>query len=1038
MKKFAALAIAAAMGLACVLTACSPNSGGGPNVSDKPDQTVTKPPEKPTPIEAPPVTYTSSDYVKKYADNSAMEKWLSDNVSKSSAPPVDFNIDNNPAAAFDWVKTEGETRREIYFESEGIPSERVFKTVEYFCELARLKVVVEFSSYTDYPIIEYDATVYNINDGNSPRLSELSSVNAAIAAGDGESEYYVHTNRGSTSSHFDFEPLSYKLNGTRRIEVKSGKSTSDYVPFFNIENRTAHDGTIAILNWQGNWRAEFKRTSGGVALDAGLWNTDVVLREGENMRFPGTALLFYKGNRMNGQNVYRRWLYNCNLFRYQNKHMQSTNVLIGSEDTSEKGDLAGIQRYVDFGINDLIDKFNIDAGWYPMDWDWWHDTGDWYADPERYPNGLDPVREAAHQAGMQLAVWFEPERIMRDSAAAEALGDRLITLDGNRDLATKDTAHFWDAGSSLVDYSDPTAVRYITNLLNSKIDQYGIDQYRQDFNTDPAIYWLAKDRADAQKLGIARDGYTENHYCTGYLDVYAGLLAEHPDLYIDACAAGGRRNDLETMRYSFMHTRSDNWGDVESAQLQTYGSSMWFMYWGTGFSSGDLNDYDVRSHIGNSIGVGVSEREKAYRLADALTDWKHFSEYLFYDYYPLTPYAGSSRETMCLQYDSPENGKGMMISYFRKNDTVSPRLVNLDPTAEYEIWDYDNPTYRRYKLTGAQLMQGFTVSSLGGTARVFEYKLADGSSNEAFQKAEYDPSVENEYNSSMKLEDVGVPTAVAEYVDVMTDEYLSAHYTSPGVGNASFVCADKYTSGTIYAVNKNVYDEVVTTGATVDGWRVIDKGAFSIGSASGGFYPLGTWADSRFCNLQPLIKKIGDAYFLWMYGFTVFADPDGDWHNDGSRAFGYTKNTGGSASIAVSINIENQERIKLDGVSDDGRDKTYKIDAQIYSSLVYTGKGFKEGEVTLYQVNANKIGFAADYNKVPPVGSDYSSNTVMLGDLDLSGGVFAYVKDGEYYLRIVAAAEIMLPANCAANVPRALFIWIDGNGVRREISFVYP
>ena len=37
--------------------------------------------------------YTSSDYVKKYGDQSSMEIWLKENITTPNTPPVTFKID---------------------------------------------------------------------------------------------------------------------------------------------------------------------------------------------------------------------------------------------------------------------------------------------------------------------------------------------------------------------------------------------------------------------------------------------------------------------------------------------------------------------------------------------------------------------------------------------------------------------------------------------------------------------------------------------------------------------------------------------------------------------------------------------------------------------------------------------------------------------------------------------------------------------------------------------------------------------------------
>ena len=66
------------------------------------------------------------------------------------------------------------------------------------------------------------------------------------------------------------------------------------------------------------------------------------------------------------------------------------------------------------------DVFFIDASWYtPPGGDWFATAGRWKLDPDRFPYGLSPIRERAHQLGMKFGLWMEPERI---GAAAEAAG----------------------------------------------------------------------------------------------------------------------------------------------------------------------------------------------------------------------------------------------------------------------------------------------------------------------------------------------------------------------------------------------------------------------------------------------------------------------------------------------------------------------------------------------------------------------------------------------------------------------------------------
>ena len=233
----------------------------------------------------------------------------------------------------------------------------------------------------------------------------------------------------------------------------------------------------------------------------------------------------------------------------------------------------------------------------------------------------------------------------------------------------------------------------------------------------PGPYWAAWDAKEAEQLGYPRTGITENHYADGYLRVFSELLKRHPNMFIDACASGGMRYDLETLRYAFLHTRSDFWADIESAQCQTFGCASWIPYWGTGFAN--LSLYDVRSHIGNSIGVGAGDEAGAEKLKEALTEWRSLVKYLQDDYYPLTAYAGKSRQPMAMQFGKTE--EGMIIAYFREDGSVFIRPRGLNSEKTYTIYNRDKQNETTRTASGAELLKGFTIKSKATTAVVWEY-----------------------------------------------------------------------------------------------------------------------------------------------------------------------------------------------------------------------------------------------------------------------------------------------------------------------------
>ena len=64
----------------------------------------------------------------------------------------------------------------------------------------------------------------------------------------------------------------------------------------------------------------------------------------------------------------------------------------------------------------------------------------------------------------------------------------------------------------------------------------------------------------------------------GYLAYWDELRRRHPNMLIDSCASGGRRNDLETMRRAVPLWRSDYAYEPIGHQCMTYGISLWLPY----------------------------------------------------------------------------------------------------------------------------------------------------------------------------------------------------------------------------------------------------------------------------------------------------------------------------------------------------------------------------------------------------------------------------------------------------------------------------
>ena len=151
--------------------------------------------------------------------------------------------------------------------------------------------------------------------------------------------------------------------------------------------------------------------------------------------------------------------------------------------------------------------------------------GTWEVDTNRFPHGLRAVSDYAHKNGIRILVWFEPERVTADTWLTRNHPEWVLG----------------GAKGGLLNLGNDEARAWLTEHIDQLITAQGIDLYRQDFNMDPLSNWRS---ADAP----GRQGITEIRHIEGLLAYWDELQRRHPDMLIDECASGGKRNDLEMMR----------------------------------------------------------------------------------------------------------------------------------------------------------------------------------------------------------------------------------------------------------------------------------------------------------------------------------------------------------------------------------------------------------------------------------------------------------------------------------------------------------
>jgi alpha-galactosidase len=185
-----------------------------------------------------------------------------------------------------------------------------------------------------------------------------------------------------------------------------------------------------------------------------------------------------------------------------------------------------------------VELFVIDAGWYATPGavnvsDFEAGLGGWHPDPDRFPDGLRPLRDLAHASGMKFGLWVEPERTSLAILGAPDTADPswLATSNGQRGSTT----------TAQICLGTRASRDWLLKRLTALIDDVQPDYLKWDNN-----FWINCDAAGHDHG--PRDG--SDAHVRGLYEILDALRARYPDLLIENVSGGGNRLDYGWLRYS--------------------------------------------------------------------------------------------------------------------------------------------------------------------------------------------------------------------------------------------------------------------------------------------------------------------------------------------------------------------------------------------------------------------------------------------------------------------------------------------------------
>lgn len=645
------------------------------------------------------------------APETVSHDWIMKNFAKGQVPPFSFFYGGKESGNF--IKSWEYRMEQLDSADEAIEKIRF----SWRDKKTGLVVTCLVTGYSDFPAVEWTIRFRNTSKTNTPLIERARAIDCSFRYGK-EGAVTLHHSRGSSGERSDFEGYADVLGvGKNLYMTPAGGRSSDNTafPFFNVE-MPGNEGVLTAIGWSGKWYADVKQPDlKSWSLNAGMERMKLTLFPGEEIRTPEICLLFWQGpDRMTGHNLFRQFVlrHHSRMIDGRLAELPLAGTLGGGgaqpcnefSCATESYCIAMAQRYRQFKI--VPEVLWIDAGWYTGCGSWWLNVGNWTVNELNFPNGLKPVSDAVHQVGAKFILWFEPERIVAGTQFDRLKPDYLIRIPDT--VKNPEIGRFF-SNMSLFNLGNPEARDWLTQYISGLIRANGVDYYRQDFNFDPYPYWKYNDQPN-------RAGISEIRHIEGLYAYWDSLIRNFPNLIIDNCASGGRRLDLETVSRSSPLWRTDyNYGEPNGYQCHTYGLNFYLPLHGTGNTT--PTKYAFRSSLSSAMVTIWDLNNPAYQLSEMqsiMQDYKRLRPYYYGDYYPLTPNAGITSDTIWLAYQQnrPLQGDGILLAFRRPDcpkENIQVRLRGLEPAATYEILFED--TGEKITEMGASLMNGLILEN---------------------------------------------------------------------------------------------------------------------------------------------------------------------------------------------------------------------------------------------------------------------------------------------------------------------------------------
>ena len=390
----------------------------------------------------------------------------------------------------------------------------------------------------------------------------------------------------------EFLKPGLKVLESRRITTSHHAS-----PWFAIDRGTADEDQgevwFGALAWSGNWKiaaevTDFESTRLNIGLND--WDFAWRLQPGEVFTTPPA----FAGYTKRGFGAASRLLHDFIRHSVLPHGPLAHKVLYNSwEATTFDVDVESQTRLAELAAEMGVELFVVDDGWFQGRNSDNAGLGDWWPDPAKFPEGLQPLIRKVNELGMDFGLWIEPEMVNPDSDLYRAHPDWVIHFPSRPRTEARNQL--------ILNLARPDVQEYLIETIDRLLRENNIAFIKWDMNRNVSEPGWPDAPGDPRELWV--------RYVQGVYRVWGELRRRHPDVIWQSCSGGGGRADLGILRLADQVWVSDNTEATARLKIQE-GFSFIFPAsvmeaWVTDAASERIS-LDFRFHVAmcGALGVG--------------------------------------------------------------------------------------------------------------------------------------------------------------------------------------------------------------------------------------------------------------------------------------------------------------------------------------------------------------------------------------------------------------------------------------------------